>query len=433
MSQVSRIVARHWIFILPLAIYAAYYSIQNFVPTATAPIDVRLTFVALMCISIFSYFVGYVFVPVRWAQRLVGGRLPANIGGAAAAVSLVLFALCLIIACATAEHVPLFEALRGATGGDLANWRETFLKARTDTLGIVLNYTYAIFIAAVAALTVTYAYYARLWWRHFALAILALGLSLTLEKGAFSAAAFPLIALFLMQRRFLAAAGAAASFVLFLVLMYYLASGRVGEIIHATPESTVTATVASQIAPDPQVVNGSATPAKYNITGRTDQLSLAVNRVVWIPYITALDWLRYQHEVLKGQLVLGRSIKPFAALTRQTPIYLEREVANFEWGQNATGTASSNTVFFVDAWLNFGVVGVLVYSMIFGFIVRLIVASNYPPLLAASIVPVWLMCFEELPPVLFSGGLGFLIVIALLVGDGVKDEDAALATARAPG
>jgi hypothetical protein len=79
-------------------------------------------------------------------------------------------------------------------------------------------------------------------------------------------------------------------------------------------------------------------------------------------------------------------------------------------------------VFFADAWLNWGLIGVVLYSAMFAATIKIIVRTGYPPLMAASVMPIWIACFSPLPPVYFSGGLGFLLIAAVLTRNGKSLE-----------
>ena len=92
-----------------------------------------------------------------------------------------------------------------------------------------------------------------------------------------------------------------------------------------------------------------------------------------------------------------------------------------QWGQNSTSTASSNAVFFVDAWLNFGLLGIIFYAGFFAVAIKLIIASRFPPLIAAAVVPAYTACFVALPAVFLSGGLAVFVLLAILTRQRVDE------------
>ncbi|MGY3364194.1 hypothetical protein ACVWZL_001319 [Bradyrhizobium sp. GM2.4] len=313
------------------------------------------------------------------------------------------FILVMALACITAEHIPVIEAIKGAPSDQLFGDRNNFLRERVGP-GQLLNYAHAILTQGLMPFALTYAFYARLRWRFWALALLAMAVATTLAKSAFIAIALPLIALFMMQGRWRAAGATLAGFVASIALMSVLASGVVGAWM-ARAEGQPVAVRQVELPAD--------TPAQYNAFGERSAIALLANRVVWIPYATALDWFRYQQERLGGGYVLGRSIRPVAMLMRRERLHLEKEVAALQWGVSAGTT--SNAVFFADAWLNWGVLGVVIYSAFFAWTIRMVETTEFQPLLAAAALPVWLACVSALPPVYFSGGLGFLLLLAMVL------------------
>lgn len=419
----------HWLFVVPLGFFALHYTLQNVPGYLTLPKDLVTTFMSIMALTVAVYVLVYRYAKVDWVERIIPLRPSLVTVDAVAGIGMLVYLAILVTTCATAQHVPLFAAFAGASALELGEYRETFLRTRTD-MGVGLKYAYVILNNSVMPIVVTYALWSIKWWRHLALTLFVVGLSLTLQKGAIAAAALPLLVLFAMQRRRRAFIVTAVSSVALVILMYILASGRLGSIVEESGPETWQASETfkdsrTESRADVQVRNASAVPESYNILGRDDQLSLIVNRVVWIPYVTAIDWLRYRRDELHGKLVLGRSIKPFAFLLGKPPINLENEVSALQWGQNETGTASSNAVFFVDAWVNFGVLGVIAYAALFAFTVKVIATSRFVPLTVSAVVPVYTACLVALPPVFLSGGLAIFLVLALLLRGDCRDSSGA--------
>lgn len=393
----------HWLFVLPLANFAAFYTGQNILGLLWASPDLVVTFLGALTLSVASYITAYLLIPVEWAGVMSRAEWPAR-GVEWLCLSIFAsFMLVMALACITADHVPIVEALKGAPADQLFGDRNNFLRERVGP-GQLLNYAHAILTQGLMPFALTYAFYARLRWRFWALALLAAAISATLAKSAFIAIALPLIALFLMQGRWRWAAVTLGGFVWSIALMSVLASGAVGALMARAEGQPVAAR---------QVELPADTPAQYNAFNERSAVALLANRVVWIPYVTALDWFRYQEERLDGHYVMGRSIRPVAMLMGRERLHLEKEVAALQWGASAGTT--SNAVFFADAWLNWGVLGVMIYSAFFAWTIRMIETTEFQPLLAAAALPVWLACVSALPPVYFSGGLGFLLLLALLL------------------
>ncbi|HCN44836.1 MAG TPA: hypothetical protein DIT18_03575 [Pseudomonas sp.] len=436
---------KHWLFVLPLLMFAAYYLPQNLIGFARYPLEPVLTlFIALLASSV-SFILAYRWLPVAWADRLAATLNLPRRPDLLMALIVILYLLTLWAVCSAAERVPLLASLQGASAEQLADYRNTFMRGQTGNAGLV-NYSFAILSQALMPLLIAHAWWEGKRWRHLVLALFILGTSLSLSKAAFLCVSVPLMGVWLMRGNWKNLAATVLAFVLSVAMMYVLASGRIAALYPAeapmnTPMTLMPVAVVEADGPAPlrplgaalrplehwlavmrvqqqkQVVKKppallSDVPEHYSLFGRESQLALIANRIAWIPYVTAVDWFRYQQEILEGDYVLGRSIRPLAWMLGLEQIHLEREVAELQWG--GPSGATSNAVFFADAWLNWGVFGVVLYSMLLALTIKLITTSGNPPLVAASAFPVWITCFSSLPPVYLSAGLGLLLLFALL-------------------
>jgi hypothetical protein len=143
------------------------------------------------------------------------------------------------------------------------------------------------------------------------------------------------------------------------------------------------------------------------------QTYLVVNRVIWVPYATAYDWLKFQHDVLDGQLVLGRSIGIVSWLLGKPRVLLEQMVYQFSFGASPGGAGASNTVFFVDAKLNFGWLGAVAYCALFTFFAAIVFSSENRVAQIASITTFFTAALSPLTATLLSGGLFFYLMISI--------------------
>lgn len=400
---------KHWLFLMPLLVFAGYYSLQNIIGFMKYPALRIALFLFALALSAAAYILTYRVFPTAWADR-IAVRLGASDKLNSCCIAIVVaFLAVIVISCITADNIPIVEAFKGASADTLANDRNEFLRGRQGA-GQILSYAFAMMSQAFMPLAVAYGFWSFKSWRYLAAAIFAAGCALTLSKAAFLCISAPLAAIFLMDRRWLAASAAILGFVLSVGAMYYLASGAIGASMPESERSTRQTQIAS-ISGGSQVAMPSDVPMEYNVFGKRTQTLLIANRILWIPYATAIDWFRYQEEKLDGGYVFGQSIRPIAMLTGKDRIFLESEVAELQWG--GPSGATSNAVYFADAWLNWGAAGVILYSAIFAATIKLIISSGNPPVIAASAMPVWIACFSALPPVYFSAGLGFLLMIAL--------------------
>jgi hypothetical protein len=95
-------------------------------------------------------------------------------------------------------------------------------------------------------------------------------------------------------------------------------------------------------------------------------------------------------------------------------LQLEQKVYAYQFGESPGGAGASNTVFFVDAKLAFGWLGVIVYCLIFPLFAAAIFSSENEVAKVASITSFFTASVSPLTATLLSGGLAFYVAIALL-------------------
>lgn len=302
----------------------------------------------------------------------------------------------IVYAVVTAPGIALFEALRGASVSEVSGLREEFLRSREGWEKGLL-YVYVIGVSAFMPLVISQLFMVRSKWRFAVLGAFLFSLALTLEKSRALVAMLPLVVIFVNSGKAKKAYFVMVWLVLVIVLVSALARGGLSS---------------GEVAPEDNPLLG--VPDEYNLfVGESSQIYYIINRVWYIPYVTAIDWLRYREIILSGENTLGRSISPIAWITGEERISLEQEVFAFQWGQNETGTGSANTAFYVDAYLTFDYLGVIIYSIILAFFVRVCVCSANKALIACLVISLYSVCFNSFSGVLFSGGLGFIFILAL--------------------
>ena len=146
------------------------------------------------------------------------------------------------------------------------------------------------------------------------------------------------------------------------------------------------------------------------------------NRAIWIPYVTAYDWLKFQDEIFAGRLTMGRSIGVVSWLLREPRLQLEQMVYEYEFGPPPGGAGASNTVFLVDAKLAFGWPGVLMYCGLFTLFSAVILSSANVVVKVASATSFFTAALSPLTATLLSGGMFFYLVVALLLAAGPGDQ-----------
>ena len=153
---------------------------------------------------------------------------------------------------------------------------------------------------------------------------------------------------------------------------------------------------------------------KYHILG-PGRLMFIANRIFWIPYVTAYDWVGYFHEELEGKYLSGKTSGLIARISGQAQFPMEREVFKYQFGGSELQTAAANASFLVDAFVNFGWIGVVIYAAIFALLTRIVVVQGNPAMMACYYYFVFQVSMGGLSGVLFSNGMIVLIFVAFFV------------------
>lgn len=297
-----------------------------------------------------------------------------------------------LLATVTAERIPFVAALQGVDADTLATLREQFLKAR-EGWQASFPYVNAVLAGALVpyALVLMLVRRHRLRWVFFAVFLLYC-LSFV-EKAFFLKAAIPLAYLvFQGQLRSVVRPGVVVAGGLALLGLVTVVSG---------------VTERSESGSQDEFFSTAFTPE--------GPLGFLVWRSVAIPVVTAGDALRLFEDEYGGRPLLGATSSLVAGLRGVERVNVEREIYAVQWGQNETETGNANSVYLTEAYLNFGMAGVVAFSLLVGAILRLFARSRDEPL--RSLWP--LFCFTiyvaPLTGTLFSNGFLPVFALSLLV------------------
>lgn len=270
------------------------------------------------------------------------GKLPITLEAFTALVWFP-FLLIAVLILATAPAIPLVTALQGGSADLIALQREEFLKSREGIAGIFV-YLHAFFTGALVPYSIALMFIHKFRWRWLLTALALLYTISFVEKAFFLKVALPLIYLF--------GTGAVRS--------------RFG------PKTTVA--LAAVILVFVTTVSGSGSDAAAGTSADFFSADYAptgpINHIIWrsiaVPVFTAADALRVFATYFNGEWLWGATSSFFSTLFGQNRIAFERLVFEAQWGQNETGTGSSNSVYLTEAFVNFGWVGVIVFSFFIG-------------------------------------------------------------------
>lgn len=339
---------------------------------------------------------------------------------------------------------PILVALEGGTLMEIAQARSQFL-AGLEGYESLLRYFVFISGRSIMPLLLVAAFFYRFRARYLFFALLLVLSMFSLEKAAPIFVFLPCALYFVILKMW-----KNAFVVLFLMcasvgVMTILATGGIGESYsgsEARPKIEHS-DVQVSIPPGMPIQEAMGRPGRVflpnvlfqefgfgavevNEGGVRGKFVVLLNRIIWIPYLTAYDWIGFHYSVLNGELTLGRSISFVHLLYGEPKMPLEKMVYVYEFGASPGGQGASNTVFFVDAKLAFGWVGVVVYCLIFTFCAACIFSSGSPVLIASSVVCFLVASVSSLTATLLSGGLFIYVVLAFLL----FDREAALETTK---
>jgi hypothetical protein len=360
-----------------------------------------IEFLAIFVLSLFVYFITHYFI-----KHLNNRKLVINKGVSVvrlAQITFFLYFLYIVYVVITAPKIPLVQAFLGASSTDLAFYREMFFKARTG-FDSILVYINAIFTVAILPFLLASLYIIKYKYRHLYLIFFIGTLLLSMEKSLIARALLPLIILVIngiVIEKYLSLKKILIILIVGLVGITFLSLGNFSN---------------SQSIVLKDVIDVDPATAKYFIVSNPDNAFMfLLNRIFWIPYITAIDWLLYFNQVLHEKVVMGASSSLISGAFGLERVNLERLVFEFEWGQNDSGTGSSNTVYFIDIFLNFGWMGVIFSNMILAGIVSFFEFCNNNAAKATFFVYAYFIVTSSLIAVIFSSGLLFLMFLMLIV------------------
>jgi oligosaccharide repeat unit polymerase len=273
--------------------------------------------------------------------------------------------------CATtilsAASIPLLQALHGASPEAIAVAREEFLKARTGWAAI-LPYVNGLLTATILPYCMCIALLHKYRYRWWIVASFFLYSMVFVEKAFFLRIVLPLMAVVVVSgtKR---------------VRLTWLLAAAIGLLLLNI------------------VISGFAESTGSTVGG------FLIFRAFAVPVSTVTDSLDYWWKNYHGQSFLGATNLLLSSLFGLKRIQFERDVFEYEWGASTTGTGSSNAAYFVEAYVNFGLPGVIVFSLMLGALISYIGRSK----------DVALRCI--LPLVLYSVFLGGLM--SLFFGNGL--------------
>lgn len=302
----------------------------------------------------------------------------------------------------TAPGLPLLAWMAGAEPDELVTMREEFLKARSGWES-VLPYLNSVMAGVVIPYAIAEMFLCRHRWRWPFFWVFFVYCVLFIEKVFFFKAILPLAVVFLGFEKF-----------------------RIRRLILIFLSSLVVVFLLGHVSGFGSGEDAALTAEYFSNTYRpSGTLSYLSWRAIAVPLFTAADTLSYFSMVLNSDYLMGGTSSTISTFFGQERIFLERDVFAYQWGQTETGTGSSNAVFFVDAYVNFGYFGVIFYSVVVALVFKIIAGSNDRALFALWPLFFFGVYVSGLIGNLLSGGFLLAILFSLffrLVDRGGRDS-----------
>lgn len=308
----------------------------------------------------------------------------------------IFFIFFIVITFSTAPAIPVISALSGVDANELSQQRGDFLKGR-EGVGQVLLYL-STFMNTLIPYTIILMYAAKHRFRHSGAIFFFLYAVSFMQKALFLNLILPLLAFLAMQKRLNAKYVAyflGGSIFLLVMLTYLSHSG----------------------AEEPQVSGGFFTA----VYAPSDPVDYFLWRSFAVPIFTAADSLLVHAEQFGGQLLMGATSSFIAGVAGIERINLERFVFEHQFG-SWNEIANSNAVFFVDAYVNFGWIGVGIFGFIVGQIFRWFRKSDDFAFKSQWPIFAFILFSAPLLGMLLSNGWLFMVFHALFIR--VSNHDA---------
>jgi hypothetical protein len=315
------------------------------------------------------------------------------------AVTWGVFLAFVFITFATAPSIPFLSALSGASADELSDERGEFLKGR-DGIGLGLLYLSTILTNTVVPYSIILLYATKSKLRHWlALAFFLFCISF-LQKALFLNLILPLAAYFAASRfyrgkTFVYLMGGS---ILVLVVGTFLALGDESiAIAHASGDYFS----ASYLASDP--------------------LDYVLWRAIAVPVFTATDTLIVHLAWLRGELLWGATSSLLSSVFHLERINIERMVFEYQFG-SWNEIANANAVFVVDAYVNYGWAGVVLFGLLVGQVFRWFRISRDVAFRALWPLFAFILFSAPLIGMLLSNGFLYMLFHALFIRVGRHDR-----------
>ncbi|SOE50591.1 hypothetical protein ODI_R2823 [Orrella dioscoreae] len=382
----------------------------------------------LAVLAIVSY-----FVALKISLR-IGGRRELALNGFRGG----LFNFCWMVyfgsylgLCAHLGYVPLLEFM--LHGGDASAMRADFYKV-TEMPWIFFAYVQSIFNKGFVPFAIVAVFLIKSRFQAFVrLAIISFLLVSAFEKALITWAYIPLFIYFLSAKRFRDFWYAVMMFVgafVFVSLVSLKSDLTLSDASNTAMPATAQRsehsatrmldTVRRELVGVPPVqVASLADQHSYQFMfydlDRPDGVAYMVNRLVWIPFVTAYDTLLYWQLSSSGSMLHFSTNRHLSRIFGLDFANLEKQVFMFQFKSGEETTGNSNAFYVAEAYVAFGLVGVVLFSILIGLMFGQIIRGGVAPFVCAIPIVALGLISVSLISTLFSGGLFLLVMLAFML------------------
>lgn len=304
----------------------------------------------------------------------------------------IFFTYC-VVTVLTAPSIPIISAITGSNADLLSQERGDFLKGRQGPW-IALLYISSIFTSTLMPYCLVHAYLVKNRFRHL-LTLIFLTFSISfLVKALFLNFIIPFTAYCIETKRIKRKQLLIAAVMIITLL---------------------TVMVSLSGSADTQQDETFEVSQFFSVSYATSSsLQFLLYRSISVPVITAVDTLYVHSTRFAGEMMLGSTSSLIAAITGQEKINLERIVFEHQYG-GWNDFANSNVVFVLDAFVNFGWVGILIFGIFVGLTFRIFKRSE--DIAFRSIAPLYtyLLISSPLIGMFLSNGYLLLFLQVFLI------------------
>ncbi|WP_396267888.1 hypothetical protein [Ideonella sp.] len=310
------------------------------------------------------------------------------------AVTWLIFIAFVLITFSTAPSIPIWTALRGgATSNELSQERGEFLKGR-EGAGIALLYISTFLVNTIVPYSIVLLYRVKSSLRHWAAAVFFLFCISFMQKALFLNLILPLLVFLAITRKL--------STKIFLPVIF----GTVGLLLLTTALS-----LAGEGGDTSNTRSSDYLTALYAPSNPIDYF---IWRAAAVPIFTATDTLVVHSEQFGSRPLMGATSTLISSILGIERINLERFVFEHQFG-GWNDTANSNAVFCIDAYVNFGWPGVVIFGLIIGLTFRWFKISTDIGFQSLWLIFAFVLFSAPLIGMLLSNGFAYMLLHGLYI------------------